>query len=235
MQARYLPVGRAAHDQSLKPEASPQASPTGFEPVTSTLTGWRALRTAPRGRNKSVVPDGIEPPLPGCKPGVVTVGPQDQNHLVSHTVPGVGIEPTPLGSKPSITTSSDYPGMHERTQQSGRRGSRTLKAHRSTVFETAAIAHWLALPNSQAAAAGIEPAKWRLTGARLYQHRLHRNRMTNNQFPNDQRKQLQNVRLIIGAWSFSHSQLKRPVGVEPTLPPWQGSRLPLHHGRIGIC
>ncbi len=24
---------------------------------------------------------------------------------------------------------------------------------------------------------------------------------------------------------------KRPVGVEPTLPPWQGSRLPLHHGR----
>jgi hypothetical protein len=25
---------------------------------------------------------------------------------------------------------------------------------------------------------------------------------------------------------------KRPVRVEPTLPPWQGSRLPLHHGRI---
>ena len=27
---------------------------------------------------------------------------------------------------------------------------------------------------------------------------------------------------------------ERPVGVEPTLPPWQGSRLPLHHGRICI-
>ena len=25
---------------------------------------------------------------------------------------------------------------------------------------------------------------------------------------------------------------ERPVGVEPTLPPWQGSRLPLHHGRV---
>ena len=25
---------------------------------------------------------------------------------------------------------------------------------------------------------------------------------------------------------------ERPVGVEPTLPPWQGSRLPLHHGRL---
>ena len=25
---------------------------------------------------------------------------------------------------------------------------------------------------------------------------------------------------------------ERPAGVEPALPPWQGSRLPLHHGRI---
>ena len=40
---------------------------------------------------------------------------------------------------------------------SGRRGSRTLKAYRSTVFETAAIASWLALP-LRAAVAGIEPA-----------------------------------------------------------------------------
>ena len=27
-------------------------------------------------------------------------------------------------------------------------------------------------------------------------------------------------------------QSKRPAGVEPALPPWQGSRLPLHHGRV---
>ena len=27
-------------------------------------------------------------------------------------------------------------------------------------------------------------------------------------------------------------QSKRPAGVEPALPPWQGSRLPLHHGRF---
>src|SRR5436190_4825512 len=26
-----------------------QASPMGFEPMTSTVTGWRALRAAPRG------------------------------------------------------------------------------------------------------------------------------------------------------------------------------------------
>ncbi len=25
---------------------------------------------------------------------------------------------------------------------------------------------------------------------------------------------------------------ERPAGVEPALPPWQGSRLPLHHGRL---
>jgi hypothetical protein len=36
-----------------------------------------------------------------------------------------------------------------RKSHSGRRGSRTLKAHRSAVFETAAIADWLALPHTQ--------------------------------------------------------------------------------------
>ena len=30
----------------------------------------------------------------------------------------------------------------------------------------------------------------------------------------------------------AQSHLKRPAGVEPALPPWQGSRLPLHHGRV---
>ena len=30
----------------------------------------------------------------------------------------------------------------------------------------------------------------------------------------------------------THRNGQRPAGVEPALPPWQGSRLPLHHGRI---
>ena len=29
-------------------------------------------------------------------------------------------------------------------------------------------------------------------------------------------------------------QRERPAGVEPALPPWQGSRLPLHHGRLSV-
>ena len=31
--------------------------------------------------------------------------------------------------------------------------------------------------------------------------------------------------------SVSSLLKKRPVGVEPTHPPWKDSRLPLHHGR----
>lgn len=27
---------------------------------------------------------------------------------------------------------------------------------------------------------------------------------------------------------------ERPAGIEPALPPWQGSRLPLHHGRLSV-
>ena len=28
---------------------------------------------------------------------------------------------------------------------------------------------------------------------------------------------------------------ERPAGVEPARPPWQGDRLPLHHGRVVVC
>src|SRR5260370_10312830 len=36
----------------------------------------------------------------------------------------------------------------DKSTESGRRGSRTLKAYRSAVFETAAVTHRLALPSS---------------------------------------------------------------------------------------
>jgi hypothetical protein len=52
----------------------------GFEPTISSVTGWRALRAAPRGRDcgcDRIVPDGLEPSLPGCRPGVVAAGPRD--------------------------------------------------------------------------------------------------------------------------------------------------------------
>src|SRR5206468_11571190 len=37
-----------------------RASPMGFEPMISTVTGWRALQTAPRGR-VAVAQVGVEP------------------------------------------------------------------------------------------------------------------------------------------------------------------------------
>jgi hypothetical protein len=52
----------------------------GFEPTISSVTGWRALRAAPRGRDliaDGVDPDGLEPSLPGCRPGVVAARPRD--------------------------------------------------------------------------------------------------------------------------------------------------------------
>ena len=58
----------------------------------------------------------------------------------------------------------------------GRRGSRTLKAHRSPGFKPGAVALRLALPHRRAPAAGIEPASPRLTAGCSYQHELHRNR-----------------------------------------------------------
>ena len=49
------------------------------------------------------------------------------------------------------------------TPRGGRRGSRTLKAHRSSVFETVAITHWLALPEAVSVGrVGIEPTSYGL-------------------------------------------------------------------------
>ena len=84
-----------------------QASPIGFEPTTSTVTllastpgcsartsfiwcwcpeqesnlqtlGFKPSRSASWRIRARVVPDGVEPPLPGCRPGVVAAGPRDQ-------------------------------------------------------------------------------------------------------------------------------------------------------------
>ena len=34
--------------------------------------------------------------------------------------------------------------------------------------------------------------------------------------------------------TFPRPENERPAGIEPALPPWQGSRLPLHHGRLSV-
>ena len=114
----------------------------------------------------------------------------------------------------------------------------------------------MACPSVEAAAAGIEPAKGRLTGACLYQHRPHRNlsqggriRTCALKLPELARCQASLHPGKVGAGGFEppiscsrstrvsrlpHAPIstsKHPAGVEPALPPWQGSRLPLHHGR----
>ena len=98
---------------------------------------------------------------PGSEPGVTT----------SSNCPGIrgeGVEPSSPGSRPGSLPLAD-------PRDSGRRGSRTLKAHRSAVFGTAAVACRLVLP-FRAAVAGIEPALVSLTGSRLT-IRLHRTKV----------------------------------------------------------
>jgi len=58
---------RTWHPVPLDERAINTALPMGFEPTISTLTGWRALRTAPRERttflNNPMIPDGLEPSI----------------------------------------------------------------------------------------------------------------------------------------------------------------------------
>ena len=80
-----------------------------------------------------------------------------------------------------------------------------------------------------AAVAGIEPASRRLTAASPYQHRPHRI-VQSAQSDLNRRSRAPEAR---GFPDFPIRRVQeRPAGVEPALPPWQGSRLPLHHGRF---
>ena len=101
-------------------------------------------------------------------------------------------------------------------------------------FGPGAVAYRRVLPNRRAPAAGIEPASPRLTAGYPYQHELHRNRRVrqsgwpdlNRRFPAPEAGGL--------GQAFPHPESsltdKCPAGVEPARPPWQGGRLPLHHG-----
>ena len=111
---------------------------------------------------------------------------------------------------------------------SGRSESRTHKAHRSAVFETAAIAHWLALP-LRAAEAGIEPAGYAFN-RRAHATNSSPSAIESAQLDLNQRSPASGAG---GIARLSHTPMQeRPAGVEPAHPPWQGSRLPLHHGRV---
>ena len=133
----------------------------------------------------------------------------------------VGIEPTDdhqglsLAALPSLRT---VPSI-----SSGRRESRTLKAHRSAVFGTAAVAHRLALP-FQAAAAGIEPAIVSLTGSRLT---IRPHRKKSRGWASNPRSPVPETG---GLANFPTSRSEHPAGVEPAHPAWRAGRLPLHHG-----
>ena len=86
------------------------------------------------------------------------------------------------------------------------------------------------LPFRQAAVAGIEPATRRLTAAYPYQHGSHRI-MSGRTVGFEPTISCFRSRRNGRAFPRPESQ-ERPAGVEPALPPWQGGRLPLHHGRL---
>jgi hypothetical protein len=88
-----------------------------------------------------------------------------------------------------------------------------------------------------AAAAGIEPATGRLTVAFPYQHGTHRNNKS-GRLDLNQRSRAPEARAVFPGntgQTFPRPELKeRPAGIEPALPPWQDSTLPLHHGRYSV-
>ena len=68
----------------------------GFEPIISTVTGWRALQAAPRGQSP-VAQVGVEPTASlVLSEGGLPIAYQ------AFLVPGAGVEPTSAGSEPDV-------------------------------------------------------------------------------------------------------------------------------------
>ena len=123
----------------------------GFEPMLSTVRAWRPLRAGPPGQ-PSVAQGGVEPPAsqvlslgglpvayrasrpPPCQRALVR-----RPRWASRVPGGSRTRLSGLGSRRLGRSATG-------TSFSGRRGSRTLKARRSSGFGPGAVASRLALP-----------------------------------------------------------------------------------------
>ncbi len=170
--------------------------------------------------------EGFEPPQPGSKPGGLPLADPRISRLKSalresNPASQLGrLAPLPLGQ--------GHNSQRRKERESNPQGRVPAEMGGSTVFETVAIANWLALPfSSKAAVAGIEPASERLTAAHPYQHENHRKIVGAVGFePTISCSRNRRIPKL----SYAPNQQEHPAGVEPARPPWQGSRLPLHHG-----
>ena len=116
---------------------------------------------------------------------------------------------------------------------SGSRGTRTHNGTAAACFQD----RFLIQPDDfrgQAAVAGIEPASGRLTAAYPYQHGSHRITSARTAGFEPAVSCARSRRNTSLSYVLRRTRSReRPAGVEPALPPWQGDRLPLHHGRRG--
>ena len=200
--------------------------PPGSEPGVTTSSNYpgsllsRDTRKSPQARG-----EGFEPSPPASKAGRLPLAdPRSLRSALWESNPPrqLGrLEPLPLGQGHLL-------------KAEGVRVELT-RLLRSTAFEAVAIADWLALPFChQAPVGGIEPPIFGLTGRRLtvWPHRIMSVRTAGFEPAISCSRGTRNTRL-------SYVLIReRPAGVEPgtirrmVLPPWQGGRLPLHHGRL---
>lgn len=194
----------------------------GFEPTTSTVTGWRALRAAPRGQ---VPGAGVEPTSAGSGPDVLPV--RRPRNLTFPTPPvrqGSGRRVRTFiawfkARQPTVSRPPSKSTKQRKERESNPQGS-ALGRFRDGCHRP------LACPSVRTAAAGIEPAIVSLTGSRLTL---------------GPRRKSQDGGIRTHAFRFPkpadcraflrpERRTKHPAGIEPARPAWRAGRLPLHHG-----
>jgi hypothetical protein len=145
----------------------PRSRPSGFGKEDSNLHGLIQNQGAFRLADSRERPAGVEP---ACRAWEARAWPLGQGRRLSSA--GSGIRTPVARLKAGSRAAGPIPRSSRRSPipatDSGRRGSRTPKAHRSPDFESGAVANRLVLPPiSEAPAGGFEPPIVALTGRRL--------------------------------------------------------------------
>ena len=140
----------------------------------------------------------------------------------------------PAGIEPALSSLEGWYLCQSATGTCRRKGRESNPQGREAHPASNGVPSPLGLPFRKAAAAGIEPASARLTAAHPYQHGNHRITSVRTAGFEPAVSCAQSRRIARLSYVLKRTRSReRPAGVEPALPPWQGDRLPLHHGRRG--
>ncbi len=161
---------------------------------------------------------GVEPTSPAWKAGAFAARPK------THKAEGEGVEPPRLIARPASNGLPSPIGLTFRITSCGGWNRTSVRAVNSRLPVPTRVP-----PQNKVRMAGFEPA--------ISCSRNTRNTRLSYILPASPKPAAPPANILRHSPTdrLTWDPEERPAGVEPALSPWQGDRLPLHHGRVVVC